>query len=79
MIIDWEVYYDAAKRSQELATHLREADKPVHTAVLGECAGMAGDAPGCAAWGRAHDAAAEKAMQACTSLANALTCAIHGS
>ncbi|MFF0492770.1 hypothetical protein ACFYTQ_27385 [Nocardia sp. NPDC004068] len=73
MRVDWQVYYDAAKRCQDLAEELRRADKPVHDAVKGECAGMAGDAPGCREWGVAYDDAARKTMQACSSLANALT------
>ncbi|WP_345499243.1 hypothetical protein [Nocardia callitridis] len=57
----------------DLADDLRAADKPVHVAVKGECAGMAGDAPGCRQWGEAYDKAAQQTMQACSSLANALT------
>ncbi len=73
MIVDWEPYYDAAKKCHELADELREADKPVHAAVKGDCAGMAGDAPGCKEWGQAYDKSAQQTMQACSSLANALT------
>ncbi|MFI6218290.1 hypothetical protein ACIBCD_40310 [Nocardia brasiliensis] len=32
MRIDWQVYYDAAKRCHDLAADLRRADKPVHDA-----------------------------------------------
>ncbi|MCM6776053.1 hypothetical protein NDR87_19840 [Nocardia sp. CDC159] len=73
MIVDWQVYYDAAKKCHDLADELRRADKPVHDAVKGECAGMAGDAPGCKQWGEAYDKAAQQTMQVCSSLANALT------
>ena len=73
MIVDWETYYDAAKKCHDLADELRIADKPVHAAVKGDCAGMAGDAPGCKEWGQAYDKAAQQTMQACSSLANALT------
>ena len=73
MIVDWEVYYDAGKKCHDLADELRKADKPVHDAVKGDCVGMAGDAPGCKEWGRAYDTAAQQTMQACSSLANALT------
>jgi hypothetical protein len=73
MIVDWEVYYDAAKKCRDLADEIRQADKPVHTAVKGDCVGMAGDAPGCKEWGTAYDKATQQTMQACSSLANALT------
>ncbi|MFI7000487.1 hypothetical protein [Nocardia sp. NPDC050175] len=71
--IDVAVYADAAKRCRALADDLRKADKPVHDAVKGDCAGMAGDAPGSKQWGQAYDQAAQQTMQACSSLANALT------
>ncbi|MFG1791606.1 hypothetical protein [Nocardia sp. NPDC049149] len=73
LVIDWEVYYDAARRCHDLAADLRRADKPVHDAVKGECAGMAGDAPGCKEWGLKYDTTARDTMQACTNLADALT------
>lgn len=73
MRIDWQVYYDAAKRCHDLAADLRRADKPVHDAVKGECAGMAGDAPGCKEWGEKYDSTARDTMQSCTNLADALT------
>ncbi|MEV6322406.1 hypothetical protein AB0M45_14600 [Nocardia sp. NPDC051787] len=73
LVIDWQTYYDAAKKCHSLATDLRTADKPVRDAVKGECAGMAGDAPGCEQWGRAYDRAAQETMQTCTNLADALT------
>ncbi|WP_329405120.1 hypothetical protein OG563_23810 [Nocardia vinacea] len=73
MIVDWQIYYDAAKKCHDLAGDLRKADKPVHDAVKGECVGMAGDAPGCKEWGETYDKAARQTMQACSSLANALT------
>ncbi|WP_338766818.1 hypothetical protein V7968_00365 [Nocardia vulneris] len=73
MRIDWQVYYDAAKRCHDLAAELRRADKPVHDAVKGECAGMAGDAPGCKEWGEKYDSTARDTMQSCTNLADALT------
>ncbi|MFI7669927.1 hypothetical protein [Nocardia sp. NPDC049526] len=73
MIVDWQTYYDAAKKCHDLADDLRKADKPVHDAVKGECVGMAGDAPGCQQWGENYDKAARQTMQACSSLANALT------
>jgi hypothetical protein len=71
--VDWQTYYDAAKQCHNLADDLRRADKPVHVAVKGDCAGMAGDAPGCKEWGKAYDTAAQQTMQTCSSLANALT------
>ncbi|WP_433658760.1 hypothetical protein ACQPW1_41935 [Nocardia sp. CA-128927] len=73
MRIDWQTYYDAAKKCHDLAADLRRADKPVHDAVKGECAGMAGDAPGCKEWGAKYDTAARDTMQSCTDLADALT------
>ncbi|WP_191093952.1 hypothetical protein [Nocardia colli] len=73
MRIDWQIYYDAAKKCHDLAADLRRADKPVHDAVKGECAGMAGDAPGCKEWGEKYDTAARDTMQSCTDLADALT------
>ncbi|MEU0874148.1 hypothetical protein [Nocardia brasiliensis] len=73
MRIDWQVYYDAAKRCHDLAADLRRADKPVHDAVKSECAGMAGDAPGCKEWGEKYDSTARDTMQSCTNLADALT------
>ncbi|MFI7669289.1 hypothetical protein [Nocardia sp. NPDC049526] len=73
MIVDWQTYYDAAKKCHDLADDLRKADKLVHDAVKGECVGMAGDAPGCKQWGETYDKAAQQTMQACSSLANALT------
>ncbi|MBF6299422.1 hypothetical protein IU459_18015 [Nocardia amamiensis] len=73
MIVDWQVYYDAAKKCHDLAADLRRADKPLHDAVKGECAGMAGDAPGCKQWGEKYDQIARSTMQTCTNLADALT------
>ncbi|MFI9401087.1 hypothetical protein [Nocardia sp. NPDC052316] len=73
MRIDWQTYYDAAKKCHDLAADLRLADKPVHDAVKGECAGMAGDAPGCKEWGEKYDRTARDTMQSCTNLADALT------
>ncbi|MGQ4617313.1 hypothetical protein [Nocardia sp. R7R-8] len=73
MKLDWQVYYDAAKKCHDLAADLRRADKPVHDAVKGECAGMAGDAPGCKQWGEKYDHIARSTMQTCTNLADALT------
>ncbi|WP_433733960.1 hypothetical protein ACQP0C_17615 [Nocardia sp. CA-129566] len=73
LVIDWQVYYEAAKKCHALATDLRAADKPVHDAVKGECSGMAGDAAGCKQWGEAYDTAAQTTMQTCTNLADALT------
>ncbi|WP_234391240.1 hypothetical protein [Nocardia suismassiliense] len=73
MRIDWQTYYDAAKKCHDLATELRQADKLVHDAVKGECAGMAGDAPGCKEWGEKYDRTARDTMQSCTNLADALT------
>ncbi|MFE9327055.1 hypothetical protein ACIHDR_36095 [Nocardia sp. NPDC052278] len=73
LVIDWQTYYDAGKKCHALATDLRAADKPVHDAVKGECAGMAGDTGGCAAWGRTYDRVAQETMQTCTNLADALT------
>ncbi|MFJ1458192.1 hypothetical protein [Nocardia sp. N2S4-5] len=72
MIVDWQTYYDAAKKCHDLADELGRADKPVHDAVKGECAGMAGDAPGCRQWGEAYDKSAQQTLQTCSSLANAL-------
>lgn len=73
MIVDWQTYYDAASECHQLADDIRRADKPVHDSVKGECAGMAGDAPGCKDWGGAYDEYARATMQACSSLANALS------
>ncbi|WP_174186507.1 hypothetical protein [Nocardia barduliensis] len=73
MRVNWQTYYDAAKQCHDLATELRRADKPVHDAVKGECAGMAGDAPGCKQWGETYDRYARDTMQTCTHLADALT------
>ncbi|WP_433601507.1 hypothetical protein ACQPXH_07125 [Nocardia sp. CA-135953] len=73
MNVDWQVYYDAAKRCHDLAADLRRADKPVHDAVKGDCVGMAGDAPGCKQWGEKYDEIAQQTMQTCTNLADALT------
>ncbi|MEV6389694.1 hypothetical protein [Nocardia xishanensis] len=73
LVIDWQTYYEAAKKCHDLAADLRTADKPVHDAVKGECAGMAGNTANCEKWGTAYDSAAEKTMQTCTNLADALT------
>ncbi|MEU4341497.1 hypothetical protein AB0H00_09535 [Nocardia sp. NPDC023852] len=73
MKVNWRTYYEAAKQCHDLASELRHADKPVHDAVKGECAGMAGDAPGCKQWGEAYDRYARDTMQTCTDLADALT------
>ncbi|MFI6778738.1 hypothetical protein [Nocardia sp. NPDC050412] len=73
LVIDWQTYYDAGKKCHALATDLRAADKPVHDAVKGECAGMAGDTVGCEAWGKTYDRVAQETMQTCTNLADALT------
>ncbi|MFI1461234.1 hypothetical protein [Nocardia carnea] len=71
--VDWHTYYDAAQKCLDLAAELRIADKPLHDDVKGQCAGMAGDAPGCKQWGEAYDKHAEAIMQLCTNLADALT------
>lgn len=71
--VNWQTYYDAAKKCHDLAGELRAADKPVHDAIKGECAGMAGDAPGCKQWGETYDERARTVMQTCTNLADALT------
>ncbi|WP_203236853.1 hypothetical protein [Nocardia panacis] len=73
LVIDWQTYYDAAKKCHALATDLRTADKPVHDTVKGECAGMAGDTAGCEQWGKTYDRVARETMQTCTNLADALT------
>ncbi|NKY47177.1 hypothetical protein [Nocardia cerradoensis] len=73
MIVDWETYYTAGTKCRELAVSLRAADKPVHEAAEAQWSGMAGDAPGCMQWGQAYDEAARGTLQACASLANALT------
>jgi hypothetical protein len=72
MWVSWETYYEAAKQCHTLAGELRTADKPMHDAVKGDCAGMAGDAPGCKQWGEAYDAHALATLQTCTNLADAL-------
>lgn len=71
--VDWQTFYEAAAQCHELAQDPRAADKPVHDAVKGECAGMAGDAPGCKQWGEKYDQVALDTMQTCTHLADALT------
>ncbi|MFD4458204.1 hypothetical protein [Nocardia sp. NPDC058480] len=73
MYVDWVSYYDAAKKCHDLADDLRAADKPLHTAVKDVGAGMAGDAPGCVEWAKAYDGVAQRALQACTNLSDALT------
>ncbi|MEV5835592.1 hypothetical protein [Nocardia sp. NPDC052112] len=73
LVIDWQTYYDAGKKCHALATDLRAADKPVHDAVKGECAGMAGNTAGCEQWGKTYDRVAQETMQTCTNLADALT------
>lgn len=73
MYVNWQTYYDAAKKCHDLAAELRAADKPVHDAVKGQCAGMAGDAPGCKQWGETYDERARTVLQTCTNLADALT------
>ncbi|MFE9577211.1 EndoU domain-containing protein [Nocardia sp. NPDC006044] len=73
LVINWETYYDAGKRCHALAADLRTADKPVHDALKGDCAGMAGDTAGCENWGKEYDRAAQVTLQTCTNLADALT------
>ncbi|MEU4841372.1 hypothetical protein [Nocardia testacea] len=73
MYVNWQTYYDAAKKCHDLAAELRTADKPVHDAIKGQCAGMAGDAPGCKQWGETYDERARTVLQTCTNLADALT------
>ncbi|MFC4377251.1 hypothetical protein ACFO5K_24530 [Nocardia halotolerans] len=73
MYVDWVSYYDAAKKCHDLANDLRAADKPVHTAVKDQGAGMAGDAPGCVEWAKAYDSVAQRTLQTCTNLSDALT------
>ncbi|MEU0505416.1 EndoU domain-containing protein [Nocardia sp. NPDC005998] len=73
LVVDWQVYYQAAKQCHDLAVAIRQADKPLHDAVKNECAGMAGDANGCKQWGEKYDVVARDTMQACTNLADALT------
>ncbi|MFD4433859.1 hypothetical protein, partial [Nocardia sp. NPDC058497] len=73
MYVDWVTYYDAAKKCHDLANDLRAADKPVHDAVKGKGAGMAGDAPGCVEWATAYDGVVHSTLQACTNLSDALT------
>ncbi|MEU4430045.1 polymorphic toxin type 28 domain-containing protein [Nocardia rhamnosiphila] len=71
--VNWQTYYDAAKKCHDLAAELRTADKPVHDAIKGQCVGMAGDAPGCKQWGETYDERARTVLQTCTNLADALT------
>ncbi|WP_193776878.1 hypothetical protein [Nocardia farcinica] len=73
LVIDWQTYYEAARKCHDLAADLRVADKPVHDAVKGECVGMAGDTAGCEAWAAAYDRATLGTLQTCTNLADALT------
>ncbi|PPJ35972.1 hypothetical protein C5E45_23010 [Nocardia nova] len=73
MNVDWQTYYDAARQCRQLADDLRKADKPVHDAIRNGCNGMADDANGCTQWGQSYDKAAHTTLQACASLANALT------
>lgn len=73
MYVNWQTYYDAARKCHDLAGELRAADKPVHDAIKGQCSGMAGDAPGCKQWGEAYDERARTILQTCTNLADALT------
>ncbi|GGL42865.1 hypothetical protein [Nocardia jinanensis] len=72
LVVDWQVYYEAAKKCHDLAGALRTADKPLHD-MKNECAGMAGDANGCKQCGEKYDQVAHDTMQACTNLADALT------
>lgn len=72
LVVDWQTYYEAAKKCHDLAASLRTADKPLHD-MKNECAGMAGDANGCKQWGEKYDQVARDTMQACTNLADALT------
>ncbi|WP_232329450.1 hypothetical protein [Nocardia violaceofusca] len=73
MNVDWQTYYDAAKKCRQLADELRKADKPVHDAIRNDCIGMAGDATGCKEWGASYDQAVHHTLQTSASLANALT------
>ncbi|MBF6194998.1 MULTISPECIES: hypothetical protein [Nocardia] len=73
MRVNWQTYFDAGKQCHDLAAELRRTDKPLHDAVKGDCAGMAGDAPGCKQWGEAYDRYARDTMQTCTHLSDALT------
>ncbi|WP_330249773.1 hypothetical protein OG874_26095 [Nocardia sp. NBC_00565] len=73
LVINWQTYYDAATKCHALAADLRTADKPVHDALKGECAGMAGDTAGCEQWGKEYDRATLETLQTCTNLADALT------
>ncbi|ONM47994.1 hypothetical protein [Nocardia donostiensis] len=55
LFVNWDTYYEAARRCQDLAGELRAADRPLHEVVKRSCARMAGDAPGCKQWGEAYD------------------------
>lgn len=72
-VVDWQVYYDAAQKCHDLAGELRKADAPLHAVIKNDCAGMAGDAPGCKQWGEAYDNHAREALQTCTDIADALS------
>ncbi|MBF6251880.1 hypothetical protein [Nocardia farcinica] len=72
LVVDWQTYYEAAKKCHDVAASLRAADKPLHD-LKNEFSGMAGDANGCRQWGEKYDQVARDTMQACTNLADALT------
>ncbi|UGT64184.1 hypothetical protein [Nocardia asteroides] len=71
--VDWQVYYDAAQKCHDLAGEIRQADAPLHAVLKNDCAGMAGDAPGCREWAGAYDGVANDTLQTCTNTADALT------
>ncbi|MEU4432352.1 hypothetical protein AB0F65_16835 [Nocardia rhamnosiphila] len=71
-VINWQTYYDAAKKCHDLAGELRAADKPVHDTLKAKCGAMAGDGI-CEPWATTYDRVAQETLQTCTNLADALT------
>ncbi|MEU0541552.1 hypothetical protein ABZ319_16945 [Nocardia sp. NPDC005978] len=70
--IEWGVAYAAGKKCHDLAGELSLAFGPLHSTLVHNCKGMAGDAPGCLQWAQEYDTAAADFTRAAAALVNAL-------
>lgn len=71
-IIDSGMYFDAAKKCQQLAGDISLALGPLHRALVHDCGGMAGDYEESAPWTTAYDRNARDIVTLAATLCNAL-------
>ncbi|MGX1807720.1 hypothetical protein ACWIGI_18540 [Nocardia sp. NPDC055321] len=70
--IEWGVAYAAGKKCHDLAGELSLAFGPLHSTLVHNCKGMAGDAPGCLQWAQEYDTAAADFTRSAAALVNAI-------